>query len=104
MEAENRENKNLNLQISNYQIECQQLRDLIEEELDQKSELQRQLVKTQAETQQWRQRYENEELRKLEEFDEMKNRERVTFFLIENFWNSFYIGLFLFRCIFLIQF
>lgn len=73
--------------MSNYQIECQQLRNLIEEELDQKSELQRQLVKTQAETQQWRQRYENEELRKLEEFEEIKNRERVTFFLIENFGN-----------------
>lgn len=50
------------------------MRDQMEEERDVKSELQRQLSKAHAETQQWRAKYESEGLLRTEELEEQKHK------------------------------
>lgn len=60
------------LQNANLQLECQQLREIIEEEQDGKTELQRLLSKANAEAQQWRARYEGEGVNKTEELEETR--------------------------------
>lgn len=54
------------------QLEYQQLRDTIDEELDSKAELQRLLSKANAEAQQWRARYESEGMSRSEELEEAR--------------------------------
>lgn len=53
-------------------MECQQLRDTIDEELNKKTELQRLLSKANAEAQQWRARYEGEGMNRSEELEEAR--------------------------------
>jgi myosin heavy chain 6/7 len=61
-------------QVSNYQLECQQMRDQLEEEQEAKSELQRQLSKAHAEAQQWRAKYEGEGLLRADEVEEQRRK------------------------------
>lgn len=53
-------------------MECQQLRDALEEEQDSKTELQRLISKANAEAQQWRTRYEGEGMSRAEELEDAK--------------------------------
>lgn len=53
-------------------MECQQLRDALEEEQDGKTELQRLVSKANAEAQQWRARYEGEGMSRAEELEDAK--------------------------------
>lgn len=55
-------------------MECQQLRDSLEEEQDSKSDLQRQISKANAEAAQWRARFEGEGMSKSEEMEEAKRK------------------------------
>ena len=69
-------------QVSNYQLECQQMREQMEEEQDAKSELQRLVSKANAEAQQWRAKYEGEGLLRAEELEEQRRKILVKFFFI----------------------
>jgi multidrug resistance efflux pump len=60
--------------MSNYQLESQQIREQLEDEQEAKSELQRQLSKANAETQQWRAKYEGEGLLRTEELEEQRRK------------------------------
>ena len=60
--------------MSNYQLECQQIREQLEDEQEAKSEVQRQLSKANAETQQWRAKYEGEGLLRAEELEEQRRK------------------------------
>uniref|UniRef100_A0A914RNG0 Myosin tail domain-containing protein n=1 Tax=Parascaris equorum TaxID=6256 RepID=A0A914RNG0_PAREQ len=70
LEQETRERQSLAAQTANFQMECQQLRDTLEEEQDAKTELQRLVSKANAEAQQWRARYEGEGMTRAEELEE----------------------------------
>uniref|UniRef100_A0A914UJZ5 Myosin heavy chain n=1 Tax=Plectus sambesii TaxID=2011161 RepID=A0A914UJZ5_9BILA len=59
---------------ANFQLECQQLREALEEEQDGKTDLQRQLSKANAETQQWRARYEGEGMSRSEELEDARRK------------------------------
>lgn len=78
-------------QLSNYQLECEQLREALEEEQDTKTELQRLIryfyaeltvfmksartfSKANAEAQQWRARFEGEGVNRAEELEEAKRK------------------------------
>ncbi|KIH42444.1 myosin tail [Ancylostoma duodenale] len=60
--------------LSNYQLECEQLREALEEEQDTKTELQRLISKANAEAQQWRARFEGEGMNRAEELEEAKRK------------------------------
>lgn len=55
-------------------MECQQLREALEEEQDSKTELQRQISKANAEAQQWRARYEGEGINRAEELEDARRK------------------------------
>lgn len=60
------------IKLANLQLECQQLRDTIDEEQDNKSELHRLISKANAESQQWRARYEGEGMNRTEELEDAR--------------------------------
>ncbi len=61
-------------QVSYCQHENDKLQDQVEEEIEGKNEITRQLSKAHAETQQWKSRFENEGLVNSEEMEDSKRR------------------------------
>ena len=55
-------------------MECQQLRDTLEEEQEAKTEMQRQISKANAEATAWRARFEGEGVNRSEEIEEARRR------------------------------
>ncbi|VDM62063.1 unnamed protein product [Angiostrongylus costaricensis] len=74
IEQETREKQSLQLQVSNYQLKCEQLHEALDEEQDLKTELQRLISKANAETQQWRARFEGEGMNRAEELEEARRK------------------------------
>ncbi|KAI3415864.1 MYSc [Globodera pallida] len=74
LDCESRERQAVTAQMSQQQIECLQLQEQLEEGHEQKSELQRLLSRANAETQQWRAKYEGEGLSRTEELEEQRRR------------------------------
>lgn len=62
------------LKVSQHQLECQQFREQLDDELEARSELQKQLSRANAEAQQWRAKYEGEGLAKAEELEEQRRK------------------------------
>eukprot|EP00080_Pristionchus_pacificus_P015122 PDM75142.1 myo-5 [Pristionchus pacificus] len=67
-------NRSIPFQAQNYQLECQQLRDQMDDEAESKTELARLLSKANAETAQWRARFEGEGMVRAEEIEEARRR------------------------------
>lgn len=61
-DEENRERQSMSAQCKNYQHELDQMRDQVDQEVEAKNEIMRQLSKANAEINQWRSRFENEGL------------------------------------------
>lgn len=67
-----KEKQSLAAQLRNAQHEADSLREQLEAEAEGKSELQRQMSKANGEIQQWKARFENEGLSKIDEIEEAK--------------------------------
>lgn len=75
-DEEARERQAAVAQAKNYQHEAEQLRESIEDELESKNEVLRQLSKANAEIQQWKTRFEGEGLLKADELEDAKRRQQ----------------------------
>ena len=69
-------------QSAGWQQECQQLRELIEDEQEAKSELQRLVSKANAEAAQWRAKFEGEGVSRTDELEEARKKLLVIFSLV----------------------
>lgn len=75
-DEEARERQSFAAQAKNNQHEVDQLRETIEDEVEAKNEVLRQLSKANAEIQQWKTRFEGEGLLQAEEMEEAKRRQQ----------------------------
>uniref|UniRef100_A0A915CQN1 Myosin-3 n=1 Tax=Ditylenchus dipsaci TaxID=166011 RepID=A0A915CQN1_9BILA len=75
-DEESRERQAVAAQAKNYQHEADQLRESIEDELEAKNEVLRQLSKANAEIQQWKTRFEGEGFLKADELEDAKRRQQ----------------------------
>uniref|UniRef100_A0A183FJV6 Myosin-3 n=1 Tax=Heligmosomoides polygyrus TaxID=6339 RepID=A0A183FJV6_HELPZ len=74
-DEEARERQTLAAQAKNYQHEAEQLQESLEEEIESKNEIMRQLSKANGEIQQWKARFEGEGLIKADELEDAKRRQ-----------------------------
>lgn len=68
------ERQALSAQCKNFEHEIAMMKEQIDETIEQKNEIMRQLSKTNAEIQGWRSKFENEGLLKAEELEEAKKK------------------------------
>ncbi|KAF1769637.1 hypothetical protein GCK72_001454 [Caenorhabditis remanei] len=74
-DEEARERQTVAAQAKNYQHEAEQLQESLEEEIEGKNEILRQLSKANADIQQWKARFEGEGLLKADELEDAKRRQ-----------------------------